>query len=106
MRPMFVVARRVLAEDGCQMPFAGDEHAVGAFPSDGAIEATGDEYDAHLAAEYRHFAAGILQELGEPCAGFPDSIGLDEITYPRSTVLDQAALSAPRRSTFAGLRPQ
>jgi hypothetical protein len=36
MRPMFVVVRRVLAEDGCQMPFAGDEHAVGAFPSDGA----------------------------------------------------------------------
>jgi hypothetical protein len=36
MRPMFVVVHGVLAEDGCQVPFAGDEHAVGAFPADGA----------------------------------------------------------------------
>jgi hypothetical protein len=36
MRPMFVVVRGVLAEDGCQVPLAGDRHAVGALPPDGA----------------------------------------------------------------------
>jgi len=35
MRPMFVVVRGVLAEDGCQ-PLPGDKHAVGALPPDGA----------------------------------------------------------------------
>jgi hypothetical protein len=36
MGPMRVVMRRVIVEDGRQMPFAGDENPVGALPADGA----------------------------------------------------------------------